>query len=251
MTNIKILPAGDSAVSVEFGNEISPEINRRVTAAKKALEQAEIPGILETVPSFRALLVYYDPLLLPYPELEQTLLRAANTENSEGEQPRRVFHIPVCYEGEENAPDLPSVCAHTGLTKQEVIARHTGREYPVYMLGFLPGFAYLGGMDQALETPRLSTPRKKIFAGAVGIGGNQTGVYPIESPGGWRLIGKTPVKFYAPERENPILLQAGDAVRFFAVTQKEAKGIARLEETGAYRITVTVSGKDSGKEPEL
>lgn len=238
MTNIKLLPAGDSAVCAEFGRKISPEINRRVTALKKALEKRNLPGITETVPSFRSLLICYDPLILSYDRLKEEILRAAEDNTGESGEPKRVVHIPVCYDG-DNAPDMASVCDYTHLTKEEVVALHTGAEYLVYMLGFLPGFAYLGGMPEQIAVPRLPSPRKKIFSGAVGIGGSQTGVYPIESPGGWRLIGKTPVRFYAPEKPDPILLRAGDFVRFFPVTQAELQQIETLEEAGNYLPEIT------------
>lgn len=239
MTNIKILPAGDSAVCAEFGREISPEINRKVTALKKALEKKNLPGISEMIPSFRSLLILYHPLILPYDELEKAIRESAEENIGATEGKKRIFHIPVCYSGREYAPDMPSVCDYTSLSEKEVIGIHTGTDYRVYMLGFLPGFAYLGGMSEKIAVPRLETPRKKIFAGAVGIGGSQTGVYPLESPGGWRLIGKTPVRLYAKEKKEPVLLRAGDYVRFFAISEAELQVIARQEENGTYTPEIT------------
>ena len=142
--------------------------------------------------------------------------------------------IPVCYE-DPYAPDLTDVCTLTKLSREEVIAIHTGTDYPIYMLGFLPGFPYLGNMDPRIEAPRLDSPRTRIPAGSVGIGGKQTGIYPLDSPGGWRLIGQTPVKVYDPERSEPILYQAGDYIRFYPVTAQEYAVIAAA---GGHEIEV-------------
>ena len=142
--------------------------------------------------------------------------------------------IPVCYDG-EFAPDMEDVCAHTGLQREQVIRLHTSRDYLIYMLGFLPGFPYLGGMDERIEAPRLETPRTLIPAGAVGIGGKQTGIYPLASPGGWRLIGRTPIKVYDPDREEPILYKSGDYIRFYPITEEEYKDIAQK---GCHEIEV-------------
>lgn len=134
---------------------------------------------------------------------------------------------------------MGNVCEHSHLTRQEVIERHSGRDYLIYMLGFLPGFAYLGGMDESLATPRLDSPRSEIFEGAVGIGGEQTGIYPVASPGGWQLIGKTPLKVYDKERENPILYSAGDYIRFVPVDLDEFKRIEQQVQSGEYQVKVT------------
>lgn len=213
----RILPAGDAAMVVEFGSEIDPEINCKVQVLNAQVQQLE--GVIETVPTFRSLMILYDPLRLSYGRLRRIVKRIpVNAETSS--KPNRVVEIPVCYGG-AYGDDLKDVATHADLTEEAVIQLHSSREYPVYMIGFLPGFPYLGGMDPRLETPRLTSPRTAIPAGSVGIGGAQTGIYPLESPGGWRLIGRTPLKLYDPARKDPVLLRAGDVLRFIPITEEE------------------------------
>lgn len=220
MDDRRILPAGDCALVVEFGDSISEELNRKVQALNEALKKMELMGIVETVPTFRSLLVVYDPEFLTYGELRDRLLGIPVRSDGKDGRPPRTVEIPVCYGG-EFGEDLADVAAFHGLSEEEVIRLHSGRDYPIYMLGFLPGFPYLGGMDERLHTPRLSSPRTRIPAGSVGIGGEQTGIYPMDSPGGWRLIGRTPLKLYDPDREEPVLYRAGDVIRFVPITGEE------------------------------
>lgn len=220
MNNIRFLPCGESAVTVDFSREIKEEVNRKIRFVAAALDGMKDLGIEETVPTFCSLTVYFDPLQLDGKALENTVLELLKGYKEGEKSTKRVFCIPVCYEG-EYAPDMDDVCSLTGLSREEVIKIHCGTDYLIYMLGFLPGFPYLGGMDPRLEAPRLDSPRTAIPVGAVGIGGKQTGIYPLSSPGGWRLIGQTPVKVYDPDRQEPILYRAGDYIRFYPISAEE------------------------------
>lgn len=225
---VKLLPHGDRAISVVFPEEISEEVNARVLALCGAIDEAKIPGIINCVPGYHTLLVEYDPLQLTYGQTAG-LVRPM-TSSGRREVQGRIVELPVCYGG-ELGPDLEAVAAHTGLVPEEVISRHAGNTYRVYMLGFRPGFPYLGGLDPALATPRLPTPRHRIEGGSVGIAGAQTGVYPEASPGGWNLIGRTPVKLF-DEKRGP-LLRPGDDLRFVPVDRPTYD--AALE-TGAWPL---------------
>jgi KipI family sensor histidine kinase inhibitor len=230
------LPAGDQALVVELGDAISPEINRRVHNLMLAIEDQEIAGVTDLVPTYRSLLVQYDPMQISYPELQGSI---AEIEKSIGERsPKKpiVVYIPTLYSG-EYAPDLAFVAEHAGLTPEDVVSVHSGADYLVYMLGFTPGFPYLGGLSEALATPRLSTPRMETPAGSVGIAESQTGIYPVASPGGWRIIGRTPLRLFDPEREPPSLLAAGDHVRFVPMSgEEEYLQVLELVEKGEYQV---------------
>lgn len=233
MENVRFLLTGDTSVAVEFGNEIHPAINARIRAFNIAIRESGIRGIVETVPTYRSLMVHYDPGIILYDALVAKLKKLLGELDQITIPPSEVLEIPVLYGG-EYGPDLAFVAEHAGKTAEEVIQIHTSTEYLIYMLGFTPGFTYLGGMSEEIATPRLQTPRVKIDAGSVGIAGSQTGVYPIDSPGGWQLIGRTPVKMYNPDRENPILPQAGQYIKFYAIDEAEFQRIAALEEAEGY-----------------
>ena len=233
MENVRFLLSGDTSVTVEFGNEISEKINADIRAFNIALEQSKISGIVETVPTYRSLTVHYDPGVIKYDTLVKKLKGLLAGLDNIVIPPSEVLEIPVLYGGEEG-PDIQFVAEHNGKTVEEVIAIHTSKEYLIYMLGFTPGFTYLGGMSEEIATPRLKTPRVKIPAGSVGIAGAQTGVYPIDSPGGWQLIGLTPVRMYDPDRAEPILPKAGQYIKFYAIDRAEFDRIAAEEAAGGY-----------------
>lgn len=233
-TDPQFFPAGDGALVVQFGEEIDPAVNRRAARFTGRVEQAGLRGIRELIPTFCTVAVVYDPCLTTYDKLIRQLRRLLSDGQDGAAGVRRIHVLPVCYGG-EMGPDLPFVARHSGLTEQEVIQCHSDRDYLIYMLGFLPGFSYLGGLDHRLITPRLTTPRTKIPAGSVGIGGEQTGVYPLDSPGGWQLIGRTPVRPYDPCREPAILYRAGDYIRFSPVTPEEYRALERDVAAGCYR----------------
>ncbi len=229
----RILSAGDRALVVELGDAISPDINRRVRNLTLAIEKTRVPGVFDLVPTYRSLLVYYDPLAVSYAQLHDRLHELAQNLDEQAIEKPRVVHIPVAYGG-ERGPDIEFVASHAGLTIDEVIRIHTGADYLVYMMGFSPGFAYMGGLSKKLVTPRLKTPRTEIPAGSVGIAESQTGIYPIASPGGWQLVGRTPLRMFDPNREPPAVLSAGDYVRFVAIEESEYAEIERRANEGAY-----------------
>lgn len=231
----RFLPCGDCGITVNFGNEISEEINGRVTAFTSAAEKAKIRGAVEYIPAFCSVTVIYDPLKTSAKELIKQLKKAQKQSAGGNDFKPVLYKIPVCYD-DEFAPDIKSVEEITGLSKEEIIDIHTGCDYPIYMLGFLPGFAYLGNLDKRIAAPRLETPRVKIPRGSVGIGGNQTGIYPSDSPGGWRLIGKTPVRVYDERKESPILYRAGDYIRFVRISKEEFLKTDKECENGTYAV---------------
>lgn len=230
-------PAGDLALVVELGDAISPEINRKVRSLTDALEEGSIPGVFDFLPTYRSVLVYYDPLLITSGEVQDGIERLLESTEVADTGTRHIVHIPTLYGG-DMGPDIAFVAEHNGIDEQEVVRIHSGADYLVYMMGFSPGFAYLGGLDKRLATPRLQSPRTEIPAGAVGIAETQTGVYPMASPGGWQLIGRTPLKLFDPVRERPVLLSAGDYVRFVPIESQEAyDDILQQVESDEYSVT--------------
>lgn len=241
MQDIEILMAGDSAILIEFGKEINPDTNRRITAIVQLIKAQQIEGIVDLIPAFCSLLVNYDPRMISYEMIVERIGQLVKMDVMAEEGEKRIIEIPVCY-GKEYGPDIENVAKHANMTQEEVINLHASKDYLIYMLGFLPGFSYLGGLDERLHTPRLANPRIKISAGSVGIGGSQTGIYPLDSPGGWQLIGLTPVKTYDPNREIPILFQAGDYIRFKPINEVEFERIKELVERNEYECVVHKGG---------
>jgi len=225
---------GDTSLAVIFGDEISKEMNVKVRSFDAAIAKANIKGVYETVPTYCTVTVHYAPEIIRYNQLKARLMEMLESQTDAADLGvADIIDIPVLYGG-EYGPDLEFVAKHNNLTPKEVIEIHSQPEYLLYMLGFTPGFAYLGGMDERIETPRLASPRERIPAGSVGIAGKQTGMYPMDTPGGWQLIGRTPVPLYNPHSDNPILLDAGMHVKFIPVTEKEYNEILNQVEDNVY-----------------
>lgn len=233
---LRFKPAGDRALLIEGAEVISPHENLKMYRLMLAIER-EVEGVEEVVPGYRSLLVYYDPFAVSFDELTRAIRQMERRPGSIDLPSPRLVYLPVLYGGDAG-PDIRDVAVHNALTMDEVIQIHTAATYRVYMIGFLPGFPYLGGLSPKLFTPRLPSPRTRVPAGSVGIAGNQTGVYPMESPGGWRLIGRTPVELYMPQRNPPVLLLMGDFVKLFPVSPEEFHEIRAQVERGEYRVRI-------------
>ncbi len=229
----RMYPLGDAAILIEFGQEIGLEVLADVQQAQRFLEQEQLSGIIEYVPSYTTLAVYYEmekwadkrqPSVTPYEAicsaLDRRLLAAFQQSPDSQLLEPQIIRIPVCYGG-EYGPDLDEVAAYHCLSTADVIRIHSSAQYTIYALGFAPGFPYLGGMAEAIAVPRRDTPRLRIPAGSVGIAGRQTGIYPLDTPGGWQLIGRTPLRLFRPEQEPPVLLESGGKVQFYPITATE------------------------------
>lgn len=223
-----ISPVGDCAISIDFGQVIDPKINRHIRQIIEQIKDLQLDGIIELVPTYCALLVQYDAMVYSYSDicriLEPTLQESVTDSANELVT---IVEIPTVYGG-DFGPDLGFVASHNHLSEAEVVSIHSGTDYLVYMLGFIPGFTYLGGMDPRIATPRLSSPRTLIPAGSVGIAGEQTGTYPSDSPGGWQIIGRTPVTMYDMSKKQAALLRAGDYVRYVPIDENEFHRIKSL-----------------------
>jgi len=217
----EIKACGDSAVGVYFSQEIDPIINQLVHINHRHLQRSAPAGISEYVPTYSSLMVHYDPLTIGYQQVVNWLEINLKTHIDEQAEQRKIIRIPTIYGG-KYGPDLDSVAEYHGLTPDEVVKIHTSGVYPVYMMGFTPGYPYLGGLDPAIATPRLKNPRTLVPAGSVGLANTQTGVYSIDSPGGWQIIGWTPLKLFNPQHEQPFLLSPGCAVVFYQIEESEA-----------------------------
>ena len=212
--------AGDRGLLVEYGDVIDPMVNNKVRSMAIVMDADPPQGVIEIIPTYRSLLIIYDPVVT-HPDALQKMLETSEDrlDDIQIASPRTV-EIPVCYGG-EFGPDLDTVADANSLKAAKVIELHCEPEYLIYMVGFTPGFPFLGGLSEKLYTPRLETPRTLVPEGSVGIANNQTGIYPVASPGGWQLIGRTPVKLFAPERKNPFLYQAGDRIKFKPISAED------------------------------
>jgi KipI family sensor histidine kinase inhibitor len=234
---VRLLASGDTALVIEFGETIDREINRRVLALADRVWDAKIPGVIETVPTFRSLMVHYDPTKLLFSEIK-ALVEAMLPTLTVRHRTSRQWTLPTCYGG-ELGPDLEHVARATGLSEEAVIARHSSVAYHVYCIGFLPGYPYMGDLDPALELPRRETPRLKVPMGSVCIAQRMTGIYSLESPGGWHLLGRTPARMFDVRRERAVLLAPGDSVRFAPIPREEYDRLAALADSGRLDLNST------------
>lgn len=234
MEEARILLAGDSAVTVQFGETIAPEIYAKVKSLKQALEKTQLRGIIETIPTYRSLMVQYDPLVLSYRELATKLQELALLPSENKQECKEVITLPILFGGEVG-PDLDNVAEYHQTTPEKIIELACSKDMLIYMLGFTPGYPYIGDIPEGLITPRLDSPRVKVPADTMGVGGNQLGVYSVDSPGGFRLLGKTPVHLYDIARgDKAVLLKAGAYIRFKAINRAEYDAIAAQVAAGTY-----------------
>jgi inhibitor of KinA len=229
---VRFLSVGDRALAIEFGDTIDRALSRKVLGLDRIIRDTPPRGVIETVPTFRSLLVHYDPLATSRADLECEIAGLLN-DSASGPAGARLWRIPVCYAG-EFAPDIGEVARLTGLEPAEVAQLHCGVRYHVYMLGFSPGFPYMGDLPPELALPRRADPRFRVPAGSIAIATTLTAIYPHESPGGWHLIGATPIRFFDPARDPPSLLAAGDAVVFDPIEPPAFAAIRHMAETGAH-----------------
>ena len=227
----KILHCGDQALTVQLSEEVDEAANRRVIALADSLDKAPLAGVVEAVPTYRSLLVRYDPVGIRGAALEDALLSRLDALEDVPGGEGRLWRLPVLY-GATVGQDLDDLASEKGLSADELVALHSGAEYRVYMIGFAPGFAYLGGLPKVLHAPRLPRPRQNIPAGAVGIGGQQGNINSLAGPSGWRFLAWTPIRIFDPRRAEPFLLHAGDRVRFSPVGRAEAERIAEASARG-------------------
>lgn len=211
-------PMGDRSLLVEIGEKISADVNRRVQELMLRLQQANLPGVRELAPSYRSLLVVFDPLTIAPEKLKAAITDVAARPGGSELPQAKLITVPVFYGG-DYGPDLEWVAGHLGISTEEVIRLHTETVYRVYMIGFTPGYPYMGELPAGLAVPRRSTPRTRVPKGSVGMAQRQTGIYPVESPGGWQIIGWTPIELFDPKRQMPSLLEMGDRVKFESVRQ--------------------------------
>ncbi|HET8578663.1 MAG TPA: 5-oxoprolinase subunit PxpB [Methylomirabilota bacterium] len=229
----RLLPCGDRALSVELGDEISREVNARVLALEYLIQQKALSGVAETVPTFRSLLVYYDPFVVGFDDLSAVLRGLAAQAKPDVLPPARTVEIPCCYGGDLGF-ELEAAASRIGLSPEEMAQLHASADYYVYFVGFTPGLPYMTGMPERLTIPRLETPRTKTPPGSVAIGGTQCSIYSVESPGGFWVLGRTPLRLYDPAAPDPILLRAGDHVRFRAIDRAEFDRIAAAVAAGTF-----------------
>jgi KipI family sensor histidine kinase inhibitor len=231
---VRFLSAGDRALVVEFGDRVDRTLSSEVLRLDASLRSSGLPGLVETVPTFRSLMVHYDPLVTSRADLERAIAGLLDRQSGPREG-ATLWRVPICYDG-EFAPDLAEVAHRTGLAPSDVVALHSAVRYHVYMLGFLPGFPYMGDLPPQLALPRRADPRLRVPAGSVSIATTLTAIYPYESPGGWLLIGVTPIRLFDPARPRPALLAPGDIVRFEPIDLASFAEIRKAGDSGDYEV---------------
>ncbi len=232
--NARFLPAGDTAVIVEFGDCIDRVVSDRVLRLSALVRAANLPGVVETVPTFRSLIVHYDPLVTTSLKLNAAVEKLVDSSRADA-KPVKLWRIPACY-ANSHAPDLAEVAQRTGLSTAEVVGLHTSTRFHVYMIGFVPGYPYMGDLPAPLVLPRRADPRIRVPPGSIAIATNMTAIYPLESPGGWHLIGATPIRLFDLGWLRPALLSPGDAVRFEPITVREFDSIRAAVAADAYQV---------------
>ncbi len=230
--NISYLPSGETSLLLEFKKEISEEVNQKIRKLEIAINKANINGIIEIIPAYCSLKIDYNPLNISQSKLIDKINSLKNNISDLDIEKPEVVEIPTLYRGE----DIEYVAKYNNLSVKEVIEIHSSKVYLIYMLGFITGFPYLGGMSEKIATPRLENPRTKIKKGSVGIADSQTGIYPLDTPGGWRIIGKTPLNLFDPKNKNPFLLEAGNYVKFKPIDKKEFNKIKYKMENNSYKV---------------
>lgn len=240
--SVEIIPLGDSAIRISFGNEIDESTHYQIIRFLHNFTGYKIDGVMECVPTFTTIAIFYDPSKIRYSQLKKIVYSVMDSAKESKPHTPIVYRIPVHYGG-KTGPDLRFIAEYNHLSEQEVIHLHSNQEYLIHMIGFVPGFPYLGGLNKKISTPRLKIPRAKVAAGSVGIGGGQTGIYPSEVPSGWRIIGITPITFFDIEKNNPSLLSAGNYVSFFPVDWDEFLAIKEMAASKNYKVLTYMKGE--------
>jgi inhibitor of KinA len=240
--SIEIVPIGDSAISISFGNEINESIHHQINHFSQNFRTLKIDGVIECVPTYTSIAIFYDPTKIRCSQLEKMVYSVMELAMNSKPLSSIVYRIPVYYGG-KTGPDLPFVAEYNNISEQEVINVHSNKEYLVHMIGFVPGFPYLGGLNKKISSPRLERPRAKIAAGSVGIGGDQTGIYPAEVPSGWRIIGITPLTLFDIDANKPSLLSAGNYVSFLPVEYEEFLVIKEQAASKKYEVVTYKKGE--------
>lgn len=238
-SEVKYLCCGENGVVIEFDDAISKDINAKIRSVINKIDEDKLPYIIDVLPTYRSILVQYDSTKISHSDIVAQLKKYESASQTKEEETVRLIKIPTVY-GDEYGQDIDFVASHNNISVEEVINIHTSTDYLVYMLGFIPGFTYLGGMSDKIATPRLASPRAKIDSGSVGIAGTQTGIYPTDSPGGWQIIGRTPLNLFDAKKEPPVFINSGDYIRYVRITKEEFQKIKEQVENNTYRVDISI-----------